>query len=262
MFWPHVAKTIRLYILTLFWSLITVIVISRIEKESYSSSEFVSLVFHPQKPTSHFWFLFSLVSLYLLLPVVTIVYDYDDVRPLFWLLFLLFLFSFGNELGNWSLNILTHSAGYWSDIADGSIKEHHLFDVEGVNPFRGNFWAWVYFICGGLIGKYLEKEHIRIPLWGLYLTFVISILALFGYGTLASEWMNGRTFDTVANAYTSVPVLAMTLSVFRILCHLPRVDGKAGSFISSNRRKYSRYLSLACPNNSTVKPLLSRAVIF
>jgi surface polysaccharide O-acyltransferase-like enzyme len=149
----------------------------------------------------------------------------------------------GNLFWNWCFNTLLYCFGHNIEVVDAGvnaagdslgrmIKEHRPFDNQVINPFSGYFWAWVYFILGGLLGRHLAKDRTIIPVWSLWLVFGVSLVLLTGYGVIASEAL-GKTFDTAWQGYDSVPGLAMTLSALLILYRLPRLEGKPGTLISS-----------------------------
>src|SRR5467141_2314788 len=93
----HLLKTFRLYLLTLTWSLITVLCLIKIDGDSYSAWQFIhTVLFLKLGVNNHLWFLFALVSIYLLLPAVKVVYDHPNQRVIWWLLALIFVFSFGD----------------------------------------------------------------------------------------------------------------------------------------------------------------------
>ena len=99
-FRKHVFKTLRLYFLTLIWSLITVGALIGIDGDRYSISEFFrAVVYLKMGVNNHLWFLFALVSLYLLLPAIKPIYDYPDEKPILWLLWLFFIFSLETFFG-------------------------------------------------------------------------------------------------------------------------------------------------------------------
>jgi len=233
-FEKHIFKTMRLYLLTLVWSLITVLCVTIIGRDRYTTSEFLRAVFLlKQGVNDHLWFLFALVSIYLLFPVIKIAFDFSDKRIIWWLLFVFFLFSFTNLFANWCLHILNYLRGHQIGVGGEYIKTHQPFDTQGINPFSGYYWAFVYFIVGGLLRRHLAKDHKLIPVWGLFVLFLISALVLFEYGVIVSRYLDGKMFDTVFDGYSSIPCLIMTLSIFIILYRLWNADGKAAVFTSS-----------------------------
>lgn len=232
----HLAKTLRIYLLTLVWSFITVIAISKIENEKYTNLEIIrAALFLKQNVNNHLWFLFALVSIYIFLPVVKVAYDYHDTRIIRWMLLFLFVFSFGNLFGNWCLNVLYIVVGHRIDITEaGDIKEHIPFSSQSINQFQGFYWAWVYFIIGGFLGRRDTWCVTFAPnLLQLGGVFVASLLILFAYGLVVSPSLDSKMFDTGWDGYYSIPTLLMTISIFLAFRQIPYVEGKIADLISS-----------------------------
>jgi surface polysaccharide O-acyltransferase-like enzyme len=230
----HIAKTLRLYALTLIWSLITLICLALIDGDRYYAAEFVRSVFllkHGEN--NHLWFLFALVGIYLLLPALKAVYDYHDRKVLLWTLLLLFVFSFGSIAANWCLNLGEAYLGHAIDVTDGRIKRYQPFDVQGINLFSGYSWSLVYFMGGGLLGGGLAKSYRTIPVWGLCSAFLTGALALFAYGLAVSPFLAGKMFDTAFDGYNSIPGLIMTVTAFLLLQRLWKGFGGLGTLITS-----------------------------
>lgn len=235
-FWPHVTKTFRLYFLTIIWSVITTSLLIPIEGDKYSSLTdfFHAVVFLKQGGNNHLWFLFTLVSIYLFLPIFKLAYDSQDKTLLFWFLTLVFVFSFVTVLGDWCINVINCLLGHNPVVIAGGILKRRPFDSQQVNPFGGHFWAVGYFIIGGLVGQHFFKRAQAIPSWSLFLILCFGLIALWGYGLIVSPAFDGqKMFDTVWYGYNSMPGLLMTISIFLLLLRLPRIDGKMGAVVNS-----------------------------
>lgn len=234
-FRPHVTKTLRLYFLTIIWSLITTSLLIPIEGDRYSSLTdfFHAVVFLKQGGNNHLWFLFTLISIYLFLPILKLAYDSQDKTPLLWLLALVFLFSFCTVLGDWCINVINWLLGHNPIVIDGEIRERRPFDTQRINPFGGYFWAVGYFIIGGLVGQRLYKRAQEIPSWSLFIILCFGLVTLWGYGLIVSPAFDGQMFDTVWYGYNSIPGLVMTISLFLLLLRLPRINGKMGVVVNS-----------------------------
>ena len=230
----HLVKTLRLYVLTLVWSLIIVSSLIAIDGSRYSVAEFARAVFFlKQGENNHLWFLFVLTSIYLLLPAIKSIYDYPNKNVILWTLLLIFVFSFGNLAANWLFNLWQVAHGHAIDIVEGKIKRYQPFDVQGVNPFSGYAWAWVYFLVGGLLGRQPQNGYKAIPTWGLCIGFFAAAFALFGYGLAMSEYLNGKIFDTTFDGYNSLPGLVMTMSTFLILHRIWTAKGPIAVLVAS-----------------------------
>ncbi len=232
----HLLKTFRIYILTLVWSVITVTALIKIEGDRYSLSEFIKAVlFLKLYVNNHLWFLFSLVSVYILFPVVKVAFDAPDRNIILWALVVVFVSSFGNLFGNWCLNILYVLIGHPIDIIEaGKIKEHLPLSSQLIIQFSGYYWVWVYFIIGGLLGRRNDwYANFATSLPQLSSVFLISLTGLFLYGVIVSPSLGGTMFDNGWDGYYSIPCLLMTLSMFLAARRVPHMDGRAGEFIAS-----------------------------
>ena len=117
----HILKTIRLYILTICWSFITVLSLILINGDKYSIIEFIkTVVFLKIGTNNHLWFMFVLVSIYLIVPVIKLAYDHKDRRVIYFLVATVFLFSFGTVCLGWVLNAIKLALGY-NIVYDGRV---------------------------------------------------------------------------------------------------------------------------------------------
>lgn len=232
----HLLKTFRIYILTLIWSAITVAALIEIEGDQYNYSGFIKTVlFLKLYVNNHLWFLFSLVSVYILFPIVKVAFDYSDRRIIIWTLAVIFVSSFGNLFGNWCLNILYVLIGHPIDLIEaGKIKEHLPLSSQLIIQFSGYYWVWVYFIVGGLLGRrndwYANFVPSLLQLGGI---FLVSLIGLFLYGIIVSPSLGGAMFDNGWDGYYSIPCLLMTISMFLIFRRMPYIDGRIGKFVAS-----------------------------
>ena len=217
----NLAKTFRLYLVTLIWSFIIIASLSAIDDEHYSWAAFLKAVFLLKHgDNNHLWFLFALTSIYLLVPAIKSIYDYRDQNVILWTLLVLFGFCFANIAVNWCFIMLQAVRGQPLDVVNGAIKIYRPFDIQGINPFGGYSWAFVYFILGGLLERHMKNERRPIPLWGLALIFLVAALTLFGFGSVVSQYLHGKQFDTVFDGYNSIPGMAMTFSLLLIFHRL------------------------------------------
>ncbi len=175
--------------------------------------------------------MFVLVSIYLIVPVIKLAYDHKDRRVIYFLVATVFLFSFGTVCLGWVLNAIKLALGY-NIVYDGRVSEWHPFDRQAVNPFSGYTWPLVYFIGGAFLISNLKKT-ITFSTLRLFLVFVGSLFALFCYGMLVSQSLEGKRYDTVWNGYDSIPTLAMTLASVVVLYRVGSRDGKLGSLIAA-----------------------------
>jgi len=171
---------------------------------------------------NHLWFLFALVSIYLLLPAIKAIYDHDR-NVMLWTLFLLFIFSFGNLAVNWCLNLGQAALGHSIDVVDGRIKRYQPFDIQGINLFSGYAWVLVYFIVG-VCWRDPCRSLSQSPC-GIVRCLFIGRICIVRLRVVASEYLKPKMFDTAFDGYSSIPGLAMTLSAFMIMQRVCKQNG-------------------------------------
>lgn len=97
----------------------------------------------------HLWFLFSLLTIYLLYPFINKVFKMYDCKIKYFYYGLLFLFTFGNSAINLVLNIISYFSGNGADII---YTDTNFF--YGPNFLYGwHSWTIVYFVTGAMIYK-------------------------------------------------------------------------------------------------------------
>ena len=167
----HAWKTLRLYALTLAWSAICVLLSAFLLGNAYDVKDFVrtTLFLSELGVNNHLWFLFTLVAIYLFLPVLKPIYDRTDKTALFWLLAVCAFFSFGMTFFNWIATIANHVMR-----PGGGLRDYQIFGLQYVNPFGGRYYALIYFSAGGLLGQNFAKKYISPPTWALLAVFVAS----------------------------------------------------------------------------------------
>ena len=185
------------------------------------------------QPRHHLWFMFVLVSIYLLLPALKAAFDSEDRRVIALTALVAFVFSFGNAFVNWCFEALLYLRALPLNTEDGKLKFFHPLDTQGLDPFGGYAWTLVYFIVGGLVGRRPTAWTEALGGWTLGLIFAVSAAALFGFGLLMSRALPGTMFDTVFGGYRSIPSLAMTLSALLLLAKLPPVQGRLEGAVTS-----------------------------
>jgi len=207
----HLRRTFCLYVLVLAWSFVSLVGFMPIYGYSYSVQGFIrDLLYLRPSVSDHLWFLQTLISVYLLFPLVKEVYDSSNRKLLYLLCLIFFFFSFGNLL----LNVLVNVTGFVSGFSTLRNDGFDFFPL--INPFGNYFYAFLYFIVGGLLAERISKSRIRISNWLLFTSFLVSSLLLFLYGVLMTS-SNHELYDTVWNGYTSLMTLIMSVSAFLFL---------------------------------------------
>jgi surface polysaccharide O-acyltransferase-like enzyme len=233
----HLKRTLRLFLLTILWSLITILVVTTIQGDRYSIPQIVRTIFSLKLGVNnHLWFLFTLVSIYLLFPFLRLSFDYHDKRIIWWAFALPFFFSFGITFVNWGLNTFAFLRRHGAALP-GGLYSYIFFNWLNINPFYGKVYALVYFVAGGIMGRNSARKGrwVSLPVSTVIAVFFLAALALFGYGIAATSLNGFKTFDTVYFGYDSMSGLLMTLSAFLFLRRIWRRSGidKFNALISS-----------------------------
>lgn len=204
----HLRKTIKIIILGFLWSFISFIAISALKHESLTLVELMKGTWDlTLGKTEHLWFLKALVLVYLLFPVLKIVFDSPDQSGiLFYTMGLFFIFSFGDLALNQVLDVCRFL--FNTNLLQG--KQFNFF--PNINPFGNYFYAAFYFVLGGYLNSDRWKWS-NISTKMLLISFTIPWVFLYAYGILKSNLI-GYSFDTVYNAYYSIMTLIMVVSVY------------------------------------------------
>lgn len=210
----HLIKTGTVFLLLVFWSTVTLLLTETNENNITPFTKFIKTVFFfEQHRTRHLWFLQAIIYLYLLFPFIKALYDLKEPKYTYYLMAIAFVFTFGNEVATNLINTI----GYFFGI--GSLKNREIYIFDYINPFYFYCsFSLVYFIMGGLLGKYIKAIPYNAYLyWGL---FLLSLLMLFGLGVIKSSGQN-EIYDTVWEGYDTIMTLIMSLVVFLVCMKEP-----------------------------------------
>lgn len=206
----HLNKIIKLVFIVLLWSLITAISFGIHKHASTDIWELLKSV----SAINHLWFLKALVLVYLLFPILKMVFDNPNQSAIFYYaMALFFVFSFGDFALNQLVDVLRFVSG--QNFHNGE----HLKFFPNINPFGNDFYAAFYLMLGGLLSSNRFKKP-SINTYTLIAAFVFSWLLLFGYGILKSSLI-GKTYDTVFSCYYSLMTLTMASSIYLLCQRIP-----------------------------------------
>lgn len=85
-----------------------------------------------------------------------------------------------------------------------------------VNPFGNYFYAFLYFLAGGLISNRMSNNKLNISSRLLLIIFLVALVLLFLYGILMTV-SNHVLYDTVWDGYYSLMTLTLATSTFLFL---------------------------------------------
>ena len=225
----HIRKTVRLIILTLLWGAITTLVLMAIRSVRLSVIDFIiKSVGLVNDWTNHLWFLYTLIFIYLLFPLVKAAYDCR--KTVFNYFFILVL-------------VLSVLSGAF-DMADRLFPDTMVSAVcqicktflNNLNPFKGvRYWALAYFFAGGIArdktGQILSVSARRRNLIASAV-LIVSCLCLFAAGVRISV-RSGEVWDVVFNGYNTVFTMINVLCVF-ILCLNFTGESRAVTAVAKN----------------------------
>lgn len=210
----HLQKIVYLYILIFLWSAISLIVFIPIEGTLYSLKEFLKAWFYLKQGTSnHLWFLQALISVYLFFPFLKVIYDLPQRKLLKLFCLIIFVFSFGNFFLNSLINAVEFIFGF------NYIKGDSFNFFPEVNPFGNYYYAFFYFILGGIVSDKVANKENNISNKVLLMIFSIALLVLFLYGVIMTK-SNNVLYDTVWRGYYSIMTLVMSTSTFLFFSRL------------------------------------------
>lgn len=227
----HFHKTLRLVLLTVIWSAITIFILMFINNEFFGIKEFIKNVwYHKMWWNHHLWFMGSLVVVYIFFPLLKNAFD-TNRKVFFYCMAAILLFTFGNTLLNHGLNVINFFAG-----AQLNSSSKNYFDM--FNPFYGiKGWTLVYFCLGGVAFHYKDKIQ-QIPLKTKNIISAIGIpvscLGLFGLGLLQSSSSTDTwPWDVVFSGYDSIFTLLNVIFIF-LLCSNYKTHNRFITIISRN----------------------------
>lgn len=187
----------RLVLPLLFWSVISVAKDFRYTAV-YSSAGFVYDDFMmeickiPSEPVSiHFWFMYSLIPLYILSPVIKLIADNADKKIL------------GYMLGIWIIAALVYEVRFYLPSDTSNILNISVLDQANIaNGYLGYF----------MLGYFLSKKNIKINFFVL-LGIAAALLAVISFGTYHYTVFFGSYCEHF-KSYSDILVMALSVCLF------------------------------------------------
>ena len=151
----HIIKTARIFVFTLIWRFIHVVVFYVLGANFPRASEFVFMLFGGNVDgylLGHFWFLNALIALYLVFPLVKAAWDSSNRFPVYFVVGSLIAFSFFLDGGVPAVLCVF-------DALCGTHYQAILTPLDELNIFGGYGYLLVYFIGGGLVAETFLKHR-------------------------------------------------------------------------------------------------------
>lgn len=225
----HARKVIKIIVLTLTWSVITIALKAGIRQESLSAKEFTEiLITFKQGWTNHLWFLQALVVIYAFYPLLRSAFKFE-IKSYYYVLAIIMIVSFGNVF-------IFHLASALQCLVGKNIISHEVNLFGAFNPFRGIYgYSLGYFMIGGLATACSGKYNLRTTLFIAMTAMVVSTVALALIGVAISQ-NSSKIYDTVWNGYASIFTLINVVSLYYITkrASLPSGVAKIVNVVGSN----------------------------
>ena len=226
----HVIKLFRIIILFFIWSIILMCCYMLLS-DSFSFKLLIHSILSLDSVWNMniFWFLGSLVSIYIVFPALKSMFDFNEKSFLFFCS-IVFVFCVCFDFVNHVLSILSYNLG--SDLGHLNLPAILMF-----NPFgEMNTMAIMYFCLGGLLFKYgdkflLKNKMLRNVISAIGLVF--SSLFLFLLGIINTKISGNVVWDLVWNGYHSIFTFFNVLFIYVLSLNFS-VKSKIVECISTN----------------------------
>ena len=231
----HLQKTGMLFVATCAWKLVYYLIMLMWEGKTYTEISKWQFFYYlsgqnitsPLIPTEHFWFMYALIGIYLLFPLVKTLYDWhrEIIR---YLAVLLFAYVF-------ALTELNHAAAL-----AGSALQLNILDAGAFRsatfPLAQGADLLLYFLLGGALHRVFYKEKETTGKWWVLpgvacCAFALLLLQRFlQQGSLRGEWV------PLVDDYQRIGTLILSVCIYLIIMkieqlQLPAAD-RAVCFVS------------------------------
>ena len=212
----HVVKTVRLFLLSLFWGVAPLQTQLMLDGSSLTPLEFIKTMMQYSGPTIHLWYMGALVCIYLFFPLIKLVYDKDRRIFLFFL-----IFSFAVTFGNRVLNQINTIVLFLQGGYQGAEVRNNWFSI--FNPYNAvHGYTFVYFCLGGLLPDMVDWLQKHFP--AERRRRLVLCAAVFAGAVVHALWFLFLNYTTggyylcvVWYGYNTLSALVMTLCVV-LLC--------------------------------------------
>lgn len=204
----HLKKTLNIFIVLMIWSAIDIIAIKLILGESIQIKEIVKNIFLTDinnQYTGPLWFLQSLITLYIMFPILKVLHD-NNKKVYNYFFIIVTVFTVGLSLIN---NILL--------TVDSKLKIDlcYYFNTffKNYNPIRNGSFIF-YFMLGGYLFEKREVFEKRKNRLIMFMIGIISWIAAFALAILMSK-TTGKQVASNFN-YSSIFMAAMMIGLYAI----------------------------------------------
>jgi len=200
----HIKKCVLIVLAYFAWRIITAISITSANGINLGIKDIIACMFVriSQVDFSHFWFIPTLISLYIIYPLFYLLINASQTKKDQYTHYMIFLIAFLLFIA-----IFTGDVNHLQQIFLGDVL--YRIDFEAVSPFnsfKGGFV--VYFLVGGLLYKYREQAS-KIKWFILPMCFAVGFAILFWYWRSSFE-----VWDIVYSSYNLLPTIIMSVTLF------------------------------------------------
>lgn len=211
----HYSKTFRIFILCILWKAISVMIVSWVKGITPFGNGISPVINYllgynglDGYELGHFWFLYALIGIYIIFPVIRLATDEKQGRAAVKVLTLIiFFFSFGLA----TLALLLQIVGYYTN----TIIDVDVYALNVFNLFGQYGYCVVWFVTGGFLYTVIREKDSK------YFDLIIVFLFFIGWGLLfcINRFQNivGYANGIVNDGYFQIPTFIMTISLFTLI---------------------------------------------
>lgn len=223
----HTHKTIHLFFITILHCVITLFLMSIINKDLLDFKGFIyQLRTWENGWIQHLWFLQQLFIIYLLFFLIKPAFEYqsDAVK--------VFLILFGIiAIGNGAMTIIANIISIWNNNTLFSTNIYNF--IQNFHPFpspRGGFLF--YFLLGGFIVPFNKKFFNKKKIFVIsFATLILSTCFIFFYG-LYFSFSQQKVFNNVGNNYFSPFTLINVICIYILSNWLSNIFSKRNNILT------------------------------
>lgn len=208
----YTLKVLHLMVITCFWVLFLLLVLQPYYEYYYTWDSFWKSCWELRDGwNNHLWYMSSLISLYLIFPILKSAYD-GNRKAFYWFACVVIFQVFGSsttDLGVTAYRVLARNEYY---MHYNNLPVFYMF-----NPFSHRpGLALAYFCTGGILWE-LEQNLLEIPSWrrnlaaGVGLLFCCGVFSILGWRFSLCQ---GQVWDLVWNGYNTVFILGSVLCLY------------------------------------------------
>lgn len=207
----HMQKLIKLTVQTMFWAVITLVLLQVIRHEHFSLIEFAKAIWHWKLDwINHLRYMGALICIYLFFPLLKNVFD-TNFKLFCYFTVVCSVLTFGNTIINSAVTVFSGVFSKQPMVLEG-VNFFNIF-----NPLRGiHSFTFVYFCLGGIayhfrnkINGLISKRTNVVSVTGIF----VACLGLFGVGLCYSHGA-GTMWDVIWGGYDSVFTLFNVIFIY------------------------------------------------